>query len=469
VRLWKTLLLAALVAALGSYIYFVENPKMKAEAEPTRLLKFEPSDVQTLRLSYPEGVTIRVERDGKGWKMAEPLTTKADAGQIDRLLTTIHNAEVKRRIASDKLESLETYGLKDNGTQARVEITLKDGKAEPALIVGNATPVGYMAFVRLTGDKDVLVTPLLLRSGVKKTVFDLRDKTVFSVDAGNVLSVTLVRNDETIHIDRHGNDWQIVEPIKRKADAVEVTGIISAFNQLQALEFFDPKNTDEAATGLGAPTVEVTLSVGGQEPVGLRLGKLIDGSPRGYYLERQADHQIVKVAEWAKVRLDKTLATLRDKHLFACESDKVGRVQFERRDGNSFALSADDKGTWTLQPPGTPANAPVVQKTINGLTDLAAKEIVADNVTNAGDLASYGLDAPVVDVELWSKDGKDCGHALAGLVSASGKQDKYYFKKVSEDTVMTAPQYLFSRMDVRREDLLPPKPKTPPEQPSASK
>jgi hypothetical protein len=69
-------------------------------------------------------------------------------------------------------------------------------------------------------------------------------------------------------------------------------------------------------------------------------------------------------------------------------------------------------------------------------------------------LAVFGLNSPAVEVEVLRKDGSSCGRALAASVGAESPTPAYYVKREDDGLVTTLPSYLFSRLDVRREDLI---------------
>ena len=456
VKVWRTLALAAIVAALGTYIYVVERPRVADEQAGDFLLDLKPKEVTSITLRYPSTAPIRLERDGDGWRLREPLDFPADSGIVERLLDQIAETKVERRIKTSGAEPLATYGLDGDGQQARISLATSAAAKLPDLVVGRTTPVGYSAFVRLEGSDEIVVTPLIFHTGIKKTVLELRKKRLFEIDPTRVIAMRVGDGAGGIQMERRGDDWEIKAPIETRADAEQARALISSLNEIEALEFFDSPRPSDDVIGSGGLHVRATLA-GGDE-IGFRLGKPVDSDPSGHYLVRDSDGLVVKVEPATAVKFPKDVNTLRDKRLFSCEANDLADVRFERADGQSFALSQSG-GQWTVTP--APADGTlrdnVVRRTVSGLLGLAGADVAAED-TAPSDLAAFGLDSPVVDVDLLRRDGSSCGRALAGIRGPSSETPAYYVKRATNGLVMTLPSYLFSRIDVRRDDLIEIKP-----------
>jgi hypothetical protein len=453
VKLWRTLLFAAVALALGAYIWLVEKPRMAAEAEPDKLVKIDTEKAARVRLKYADS-TITLEKKDKHWHITEPIQADADDGTVDRLLQQVADTKAERRIAAKDAEPLATYGLDGDGKQARISIKLDDGTDAPDIVVGNTTPVGYQAFVRVEGRDEIVVVPLLLHSGIKKTVFDLRDKKLFDVDAAHGVALTLTRESGPIVLVRDGDRWKITAPTQTEADPEQVRTLLRSLNDVTALAFYEGAEIDRAKFGLDKPALEVQAEFGDKGMAGFRLGAKAPDAPDGFYVERIGDGEVAKIPAWVRNRFDQDLNALRDKNLFNCEAANVGKVSYDRADGTSFVLTKKD-GKWTMEPaPERPLNDSVVERTVGGLATLAGKEIVAEDANTTEKLAPYALDVPVAQVEVSREDGTSCGRALAGVVGAGTDGAAYYLKRSDGVTVMSVPQYIFARVDMKRDDFV---------------
>ena len=456
--LWRTLLFALIAAGLGAYIWLVEQPRIKDEAEPERLMTFDPQKVASVSLSYPEATSIQAIKEDGDWRLSAPLAADADDGAVANLLEQIAKTEVQRRILGNEAEPLATYGLEGDGAQARVTLMLDNDEKLPDIVVGRTTPVGYDAFARVEGRDEVLVVPLLLHSGVKKDVFALREKTLFAVAVDDALKVTLnhLSRNETIVAEREGDRWKLTVPIEDLADEEQIESLVGSLGQLTAVAYYDGDEVDRETFGLTAPSLVVDVELGDGKSAGFALGAKTNDAPPGYYIERSGDGQVAKVPEWVEARFGKRVDDLRDKHMFSCDHESITRVSFERRDGASFVLEREGDSEWRMKPdPGRPLREDLVKRTITGLATLAGKEVAAD-IGDGGDLSLYGLDPPEVVIEVSGADGVPCGRALAGVTGDETETPAYHIKRATGSLVMTVPAYLYSRTNMVPGDFLAP-------------
>ena len=459
-KFWRTWLFALLALGLGAYIYVVERPRMAEESGADLILDVNVPEVSVLTLRYPEEPEIELGRDGDGWRLRRPIDFAADAGAVERLLQQIAETKAERRIKTADAEPLATYGLDGDGKQARVSITLKNGEKLPDLIVGQTTPVGYSAFVRVEGRDEILVAPLLLHTGVRKSVSDLRDRQMFDVDPTHVTAMEIGVGERTVRIERRGDEWMMVAPLETPADSDQARALVSSLNAVQALEFYDAPI--EGGDGTDSPSNAFRATLGEGRQVGFRLGRAIEGPSPGYYMRRDSDGQLVKVDQSVKVQFDKDRSALRDKRLFKCTDQEISEVRFERADGTGFALkkSGDD---WSISPPPESGSVrqSVAQRTVVGLATLSGNEVASENAETKDQLAAFGLDTPAVDVQVLRQDGSSCGRASAAIVGQDSPNPAHYVKRDDSGLVTTLPSYLYSRLDVRREDLISSKTEPP--------
>ncbi len=447
VKWWRTLLAAALAAAMAAYIFWVENPRIESEQAALQLAVFDPERVDRIELRYPRDPTLVVEREGARWQLREPLVAAADEATVRLLIDAIRNVEVERGIPIADAEGLEIYGLAGEGTRAHVALRLDDGTDLPAIIVGDTAPVGYQTFVRVEGRDELLVTPLLFHGGVKKTAFDLRSKTIFAIDPGEIDEFSIESPAGRYSLQRKEGKWWLRAPIAARADDKTVSGILASLPAVTALAYFDQDDPDRAKFGIDETALQIQLQLSGGRNEGLRIGQPTEDPPAGFYSERRSDGQLFKGPDWLIARYGVDLSTLKDKHLFSCALDEVQRIEIAREDGRNFVLQRNGDSGWTAPShPDAALNARRVERTAKGLLDLAGESFVAGATS-----ASHGLDTPTVTATVSGRGGKECGTAVA--TRAPGDAG-FYVANAETDTVMSIPEYLYSRLDVLVDDLV---------------
>lgn len=169
-RSWLSLAaLALVVAALGAWIYY------KPPA-PTRvshaLSELKPADVRRIRLeraaqepaSSPTAIVL--ERSGEQWRITQPLSARAEALQVERLLALLNAQSVARYPATE----LTRYGL----DKPLATITLN----EQTFALGAVNETTREQYVR-AGDH-VYAIPLALRTSVPRDANALISRALFA-------------------------------------------------------------------------------------------------------------------------------------------------------------------------------------------------------------------------------------------------------------------------------------------------
>jgi hypothetical protein len=112
-KLWLNAALAAIVCALGAWIYF--NPARDAHSEiPLSALK--ASQAGSLRIERPGNPPIVLEKRGGGWRVTAPFAARGDDLKVQRLLEFV---EAK---ASHRLPGADLARFELERPQARVVV-----------------------------------------------------------------------------------------------------------------------------------------------------------------------------------------------------------------------------------------------------------------------------------------------------------------------------------------------------------
>jgi len=450
----RTSLIAVLAVGLGLYIYFFEAPKMLQEAKGDHIVDVEAAQIEHIRLTYPAAKPVELVKMDGTWRLLSPIDAAADANQVDQFITALRDATIERRIPKDEAENLKSYGLDtDTGTQGRLELTLAGGRTLPAIVVGNTTPVDFHAFVRVEGKDEVLLTPLIFHTSIKKTGFDFRNKTLLHVDPQAISRLTLDKPGQKIVLERKGDDWTLLSPTSDRADAETARGLVSTLPTIEAIAYFDGPEVNRPKFGLDAPSLTVTADVTGAAPVSFKLGTADEEPPAGTYFERGSDAQVAKVAAWAPTSYGIGANDVRDRRLVRCKASDVVRMTFTR-DGDTFTLVREANGKpWSIEPAG---EGSVVQRIADNelmsLVELKGDKLVGDATDTAG-RAAYGLDKPLGRVELSTKAGL-CGAISGGSKAPGVAEPEYFLQSDDRSAVLAASTSQMSRLSLKRPEFV---------------
>lgn len=262
---------------------------------------------------------------------------------------------------------------------------------------------------------------------------------LWAVEPKDVESLTIKRKGETVRIRRTDTGWELLEPVKTRADRGAVDGIVTTLvtARVDREVAATPGKLDEF--GLAPPETEVTLEVKGRAPLALLLG---GKSPTGAWLfAKESDKPaVVALSEVVARDLAKPVTELRDRTVLAFDRKGVGQIDLQLP-GEAITLESVEAGKWRISKPrALPADPDVVADFLEKLDGAKAKDFVEDLPRS---LAPYGLDRPTT-VTLWV--GKDKERASRSLLF--GREDKakkgVYVMRSGEPGVMLVGEELWA-------------------------
>ena len=257
---------------------------------------------------------------------------------------------------------------------------------------------------------------------------------------------------DTTTLRKESGVWQIVEPIKTRADESEVSGMTSALAQLSVVRVIDENPANLKDYGLGAPRIEVAFKTDADKTLANTL-LIGEKSPTGadLFAGRQGQKRVFLIPAYQESSFNRSTFELRDKTVLKFERDKVDGLEVSG--GGKSLQFAKEGGDWKLKKPlDVRADFGSVEGLVGRLQTVQMKSIVT-NEPSAADLKKYGLDKPAATVNL------NMGSARATLL-VGGKADDttVYARDTSKPVVMTIESSLADELkkgaeDYRRKDL----------------
>jgi hypothetical protein len=460
VRPRNTLFLLLVLAALGAYLYWVELPQQKRQAEEKLLLAFDKERVTAIGLDYPDHA-IALEKSAEGhWRIVRPLEADADDTTVRNLITAIADAQVTKTL-EDVSDKLASYGLAT--PEATVTLTVKDTGTLPALKIGKTTQVGFSTYAQKGDDPKVYITGGALQTGTKKQVKDLRDKTVIAFEDTEVQKLELRHDQGAIVVEHEGGDrWTITAPARYPADSGEMRALLASLRGLRADDFVSEEaGADLAPYGLASPQLALSVWLGKDQAQKTLLvgGTHEEAQKKTLYAKRAERPTVYTIPDYALKNLDKGLGTLRDKTVLAFEKEKATGLAVTRKDGAGFTL-VKREGTWHLDTPGEGAErVPTIARFVDDVAGFKGSEIVAEKTA---DLAQYGLAEPDLSIAVSDEKGP-LGTVLAARTAPGAGSDaeaESYVAAAGTGIVYGVKPYAFDRLDKKAADFREP-PATP--------
>lgn len=268
--LTSTLLLVAVLAGLGGYIYFVDAkrpaPGADDAAPKTKVFAVETDKIDELTITAG-GETSVLKRAPEGWKMLQPTPTDADAAEAISVAQAISNLESSRTIDENPAD-LKEYGL----ATPVASVAFKAGNVSGSIALGEKTPTMGDMYAIKGGDKKVFLVPAFQETSFTKKSFDLRDKKILKFDRDKADSLSMVRGTEAIDLARAGSEWKVAKPTTGRSDYSTVEGLLTRLATSNMSKLLETNATDLVKYGLDKPTLTLTVGAGSAKTV-LLVGK----------------------------------------------------------------------------------------------------------------------------------------------------------------------------------------------------
>lgn len=353
----STLILLALAAALGAYIWFVEMKRDPSDDEPKTEKVFaslEADQIAALTLTASNGDVTTLKKDGAGWKIETPVQVPADASEVSGVTSNLATLDLTR-VIDEKPASLEPFGLE----KPRLRLAFTVNGAARTLLLGAKTATGGDTYAKLDDAARVFTVPSWLEQSLDRTTFQLRDKAIVSVDREAIDHLTITGAPGTIELKKDGSEWRLVQPLQARADGAEVGSLLTRLSsgQMQAIVADEPATLD--VYGLEPVRTTVTATGGGKA-----LAQVLLGSASGDTAVhmRDASRPMVFTVEKALADdLQRGADAYRAKDVFAFRPFSLSRLVLTRGDtSRTFEKKKTGSGqdatdTWTQTAPPDPA------------------------------------------------------------------------------------------------------------------
>lgn len=305
-----TLLLAALVAALGAFTWYYETRGAAAREQAALRRVFpgiEAGDIVSLSLRAEDGAAVRIVRGARSWRLMEPLAAEADSASLDGMAEALAGLSAERILSPGDpevpLEALSSYGL---DAEPRLRFQTKGGSYE--LRIGDAAPAGRNTYVTDGAAARVYVVPTYGLNAFRRNLDELRERRILDFDRAAVVWIRAGWPGGQVEIARDEQDpeeWRLVQPREAEAAPGAIAELIEVFWELRAEAFVDSP-PPAAAMGFDSPAFEVAFRLAsGDENFGLAVGGAA-GSGRRY--ARSAEGRHFEIADYVLDDLPREVA-----------------------------------------------------------------------------------------------------------------------------------------------------------------
>src|SRR5499425_1957886 len=257
---------------------------------------------------------------------------------------------------------------------------------------------------------------------------------LWRVEPKDVESFTIARKDDTIKLKRVGDGWEMVEPVKTRADGGVVNDVVTNLATARVDREIEANPTKLDDYGLEPPAAQVTLDVKGQAaPLTLAVG---GKNPTGVwvYAREGSKPAVVVVGESVARDTTRPVADFRDKTLLAFDRKNVTAVDLDL-EGSRMTLEAEEGGKWKIARPGPyRADGDLVSDMLDRLSAARIREFESAPKPPA----TYGLDKPS-RVTIWLGKDKDRTSKTLLVGKADAAKKGVYVQREGEGDVLLIP------------------------------
>jgi len=442
-RFRTTLVLFALTAALVVFIKFYETKRPNTEEANRRaqnVINFERDKIDGVVIQNGEE-RIELKRADKKWRLESPVKDLADGSTVDSLLFDLEDWKKDATISGKEIEADKSRMAEYGVAKAKLRLKLQGADAPPGILFGNNAALEGKTYVRLENSKDVFLAAQSIKNQISKKPEEFRDRKLTDTVATQVIRLSLKTAAGEMELQKQGDHWQIVKPLRARADDQKVNDLIAQITTSRIAQFVADDAGDLHPYGLTEPRGTVTIfTADDKQGQILQIGGVPEKEKDQIYVRFAPRKFIYTLPNKIETILSTRPNDLRDRHLVRFDQNQLDRITIDVPGKTKTVLARKDQNWTIVNRNNRPANAAEARR----LIDLLAGEQVTNFVADvASDLPKYGLDKPQLTVTLSSFASENTAETKAGehplATIAFGKIDgENIFARVGEEPFVVA-------------------------------
>jgi Domain of unknown function (DUF4340) len=279
-----------------------------------------------------------------------------------------------------------------------------------------------------------------VRWGPEREEAAARKGRVFAADTKDVTAVALKRGEESVRLQREGDAWQLLEPVKARGSRTAVDELLANVLTAKIDREIDPNPKSLADFGLDKPAADVTLTLKDGKTLGLQLGAK---NPTGVWVyARERDKPAVFVLGESVLRdATRPVADFRDRTILAFDAKEVSGFEIVLPE-ETIAVEGAPRDWRITRPVALRADNETVSEFFDKLTGPKVREFIAE-APAARD--AYGLERPVrVTIHTGRDKDRVSRTLLLGKVDAARKG--VYAMRAGEPSVLLVPEEVWNQV-----------------------
>jgi hypothetical protein len=307
-----TLTLIVLLIILGLITYFSERDQVRekeaAEKRSKIYTHFKSGEVMRIEIKTKDRKVSLEKKEGRWLVSLNDNYYLADKDAVGNIFQTVEDMKRENVVSTDPSKYPVFELNQENGVE--VKLSRSDNTVLAHFFVGKNGPDLFSTYIRVQGEKEVLLLSGILKDKFDKELKDWRDKTVFNLKAEDIVSVDILiqKKKTSLKKDDKGS-WEMVEPEKVKVKKDVVEGMVSALAILKTYDFED--GLDLKKCGLTNPSTRIQIGMKDNSTFELFIGKDKDTSKK--YVKRSDSPTVFLVQNYDLEPILKDASELKEK------------------------------------------------------------------------------------------------------------------------------------------------------------
>jgi hypothetical protein len=443
---WRTtLILGAVVLAVFAYLRFFEMKQPsteEAKRQAQNVVNFDRSKVDGVIIQNGDE-KIEIRRRENKWRIETPIKDLADGALVENLLSDLETWQKEGTIPAKDIDAdkskLNEYGL----NRPKLKLKLIGSDRPPEILFGKDAALEGRMYIRFDNSKETFLARQSVKKDIDKKAEEFRDKKLTDLTTAQVRRIALKTPAGEMELEKKGDHWDIVKPLRARADDEKVGDLIAQITTARIQQFVTDDHGDLRPYGLAEPRGSIMLfSQEGKKDQKVEIAdsiKVFGREDKGQMLqigsvpEKEKDQTYVRFAPRGSVytlprKIEEVLnakpADLRDYHLVRVDTNVLDRITIDVPGKGKTVLARKD-GNWTIaNKNNVPADSGAVRRLINALQNERVTKFVEDVASN---LPKYGLDKPRLQLTFSSFASENTAETKAGeqpfATLAFGKDD----------------------------------------------
>jgi Domain of unknown function (DUF4340) len=413
-RTRTTVVLLLLVVAIGAYIKFYESKQPNTEEASRRaqnVINFDRDKIDGMVIQNGDE-RIELKRVDKKWRLESPVKDLADSSVVEGLLFDLEDWKKEATITGKEMEAdknkMADYGL----TKAKLRLKLLSPQALPEILFGNNAALENRIYVRFENAKNVFLATENIKNAILKKPEDFRDRKLTDTIAAQITGVALKTPAGEMELQKQGEHWQIVKPLRARADDQKVNDLLAQITTSRIQQFVADDRGDLHPYGLAEPRGTVTIfTADDKQGQLLQIGGVPEQSKDQVYVRFTSRNFVYTLPKKIEEVLNTRPNDLRDRHLVRFDENQLDRITIDAP-GKDKTVLARKGEVWTIaNRNNTAANTGEMRRLIDSIAGEQVTKFVEDV---ASDLPKYGLDKPQLIVTLSSFASENTAETSAG-------------------------------------------------------